>query len=363
MKESEIINKLRGAFPRSGLGDDAAVLRAFSGRVLLSADASVESVHYRKEISTLSQVVQKTITSNVSDIFAMAGEPRAVLLTAGLPSGFGESGLSLIIDGIDKGCRYYGIELAGGDTVRSPGPAFFSVSIIGEAPGGKIMTRSGARPGDQVFLSGDCGGSSAGMRILEGLLEGGSGWCAEALLPSEERDRAALKNLAGEISLFTGREDMMKMKERCGLGESAAELLRLMKMHLTPTAAGLDWKGMQKRGFRVTSVIDVSDGIGRDLASLCEESGVGAVIEEECLPVPDIISGLKDVERERINKLVLGSGEEYVLLLTARPTRDGGVPKGLIRIGEITTEEGGIVLAGKGGRKTGISRYGYEHDF
>ncbi len=363
MKESEIINRLRRAFPDSGLGDDAAVLRAFPDRVLLSTDASVEGVHYRGSICTLSQAVQKTITSNVSDVFAMGGEPSAILLTAGIPSGFGEPELTRIIDGIEKGCRYYGIELAGGDTVRSPGPIFFSVSIIGEAPGGKVITRAGARPGDQVFLSGECGGSSAGMAILESLLEGRSGWCSESLLPPEKQDHAALRNLAGEISLFTGQGQIREMEERCGLGRRAAGCLGLMKSYLAPSAAALDWNRMKRDKFRVTSMIDISDGIGRDLASLCGESGVGAVIEEKRLLVPAVISGSKGIGREKLLELALGSGEEYVSLVTVSLPEGGGGPKGLARIGEITANEGKVVLAGKDGREISLSGFGYEHSF
>ncbi|MCK4237121.1 MAG: hypothetical protein KAX38_08365, partial [Candidatus Krumholzibacteria bacterium] len=157
MKEREIIESLREAFPDAALGDDAAVLPGEKGELLVAADAVVEGVHFERSYSTLAQAVQKVITSNVSDIFAMGGKPDSIIFTAGLPKGFGKGELSEIIEGLKKGCGVYRLKLAGGDTVLSSGGLFFNMAILGDVRRGRAVLRRGACEGDTLVLFGDCG--------------------------------------------------------------------------------------------------------------------------------------------------------------------------------------------------------------
>ncbi|RJR27935.1 MAG: thiamine-monophosphate kinase, partial [Candidatus Latescibacterota bacterium] len=170
MKEREIIDRIRAAFPQSGIGDDTAVLPAAAGDLLLASDAVVENVHFVRRRSTLSQAIQKAVTANVSDVYAMGGRPEAILLSAGLPPGCSAEDVDSIVEGLSVSCEAYGVRLAGGDTVASPGGYFFDVAIAGSVPRGRAVRRSGARAGDAVVLFGEVGPSLAGLSLLAAFL-------------------------------------------------------------------------------------------------------------------------------------------------------------------------------------------------
>lgn len=362
MRENRVIEILRERFPESGIGDDAAVLSPPSGDMLLSADAVVEGVHYKRGLSTLSQVLQKVVTSNVSDIHAMGGTAAVILLTMGIPRGYGEEEIGEIVEGIEKGCDYYGLILSGGDTVLSPGAGFFSLTVLGEAGREAVCLRSGASPGDGIFLSGRCGGSALGLDILERLREGGGEAFGGIQCLANKRDREAITRLSARIDLYSDDEWVETEGEKSGLSEAGVECLQAVRDYLVPVSKPLDLKDITESGFKVTSMIDVSDGLGRDLFRLCDESGVGALIEEPDIPVPRLLERLQPDRKLRLDA-ALKSGEEYVKIVTLDTSRAGGVPDGLVRIGEATLESGKVLLRDREGHSRDISGLGYEHRF
>ncbi len=450
MRERDVIKRLRDAFKDYGIGDDAAVLASPEGELLFASDAVVEGVHFKRGCGTLGQAVQKVITSNVSDIYAMGGAPYAAVMTAGLPAGCGETEIDSIIMGAASACDVYGVKLAGGDTVRSPGGYFFDVAITGSVERGRAVRRTGARPGDAVVLFGACGGALAGFIILnvlyddvnrslsrnESITPGGAQLSdaaafIERLMPMDSGVRDRVKKIIPALSLAMAAEDIEHLCDGHGLGREAAPLLQLAARHLVPRARPLDRTLLGARSIsagaqsedpsradrsisagaqsmepslpaehpraagtpRVAAMIDVSDGLARDLRALCAESGVGASIEEALLPVHPVLGhiigprdsgevqsseqtigagGARDAQstgtpasiaRKSSVELILSSGEEYVLLAAVRGLAEGSVPPGGTVIGRIVERRRGFTIVTRDGESRPLPELGYEHLF
>lgn len=360
-----MIGFLRDSFPGAGLGDDAAVLEAPGAVLLFASDAVVEGVHFRLDFSTLSQVLQKVVTANVSDVYAMGGQPAGIVCSAGLPPGCGREELASIVDGLRRACEAYRLRLCGGDTVLSPGGYFFDVAVIGSLPpGGEPLRRAGARPGDALVVFGALGGALAGLRILEGIAGGpAAAGPLAALVPRGEAARA-LRDAAARFALDTGAGEVERLCAGRGLGAEAAAAAPLVQRHLCPRAAlpaALESGGGRRA---VRAAIDISDGLGKDLAALCRESGVGAVIDADAVPVPAALSAALGGARGAL-AFVLGSGEEYVLLAAVSdPGAVGaGGGAGAAVIGEVVEAEAGISVRGAGARAEPLRPNGYEHEF
>jgi thiamine-monophosphate kinase len=362
MREREFIAALQRAFPEALLGDDAAShrLEARGGRsggmIVLSTDAVVEGVHFDRRYGTLSQALQKLVTSNVSDIYAIGGRPETVLLTAGLPRGCTAGDAEEIIGGLKKGTSFYGVSLAGGDTVESGAVFFFNISIIGAQDSSMPVPRGGAGVGDSIVVFGTCGGSLLGLTLLRHLSgvrrkEGPPGRNAAGLPPWNE-----LSGILSELSIDT--DDAAIGLLAGGRGATVGHLLSLAKQHLVPEARPLPDDLLRADPAIVTAMIDVSDGLARDLRNLCEASCVGAVLDEEALPVPEGLPHLLGGEADYRREVVLSSGEEYVMLATCREKPPAGTV-----VGTIVPQEEGVTVVGRDGRKRELPDIGYEHTF
>lgn len=322
----------------------------------------MQDVHFRLDISTLSQAVQKGITSNVSDIYAMGGTPSSVAFTAGLPPGCGYDEIGGIVDGLRKGCRAYGITLCGGDTVSSPMGYFFNIAIVGSVPRGGAVMRSGAREGDRLVLFGEIGGSLAGLRILEmSLGERTDGEPLSRLLPAGDAARGRFLRAARRLSTGAGPGEFTGLCAEEGIDEKYSAALSLAATHLVPFASRPGWLLDAEGIVNVSAMIDISDGLARDLASLCAESGRGAIVREDRLPAPDALGDFED--RRLVRELVISSGEEYCLLAAVRGTGEKDLPSGASAIGEIASSGTGLVLMDAAGATSPFPRCGYEHIF
>ena len=235
--------------PEVGIGDDAAVLRAPAGGwILLAADAVVAGVHADLSLVGLDDMGWKAVASNVSDVAAMGGVPSHLLVTVAGPP---ETDLDLLYQGIEEAARTWACPVVGGDLANAV-QLVVSVTILGSLPGPPVL-RSGARPGDGIWVTGPLGLAAAGLRILKSVGKGAPGVAAEA----HRRPR--------------------------------------------PSVAA----GLAARAAGATSMIDVSDGLAADLGHLARRSGVG--VELESLPV-----GEPATEEE-----ALTGGEDFVLVFTA----------------------------------------------
>ena len=315
--------------PPLGPGDDASVL----GSLLLTTDALLEGEHFRTgEPAFL--IGRKALAVNISDIAAMGGTPRAFLTCLGLPSGTPGRALTDLVKGFASAAEQHRLSWIGGDTVRSRRGIVITVTVIGER-GRTVLTRSGARAGDGIFVTGPLGASAAGRALLE------SGWKAGA-------DGSA-RSPWGPAAATTRRRN--------------TELLRA---HLNPSPRVAAGRFLSE--FAVASAaIDLSDGLSLDLHRLCEASGAGALVYEESVPIAQATRAWARSARRDALHLALDGGEDYELLFTVPrpkerllsswPPGDGTGP---ILIGRVRPRGEGMRLVGARGRRKALRPRGYD---
>lgn len=310
-------------FVQVGIGDDAAVITPSSpavsgkrtGRLLITTDSLVEDVHFRRN-SPPDDLGWKALAVNISDIAAMGGVPRHYLVAISIPPSLSVEYLDSLFAGMKDAADRYGLSLIGGDTTSSPDRIYISITVLGETSDGAVL-RNGARPGDNVFVTGTLGDSALGLRILE---------------KTEVRGQRT--------------EDRYRT---------------IVKRHLRPTPRVKEGIILAKSGM-VNSMIDVSDGLLADLGHICEESGVGARINVDKLPLS---KGFRMLSTEYGGlELALSGGEDYELLFTGSPLLPSFLEKTkgvkYTAIGEIVKEKG-IAVSGADGSFYAIKGTGYDH--
>ena len=303
-----------------GIGDDAAVVRARRGRDwVVSTDAFIEGRHFLARLHPPYGVGYKALARAVSDLAAMGVTPRYFLLTLALPSGRAGRWLEDFAGGMADAARMFRMHLVGGDVSRYD-HVVAGVTVIGEAPRNRILTRSGGRPGDAIYVTGRLGAAQCGLEIL---LRSG---------------RRALRNYSYPVH-----------------------------RHLNPIPRLLigSWLAGQKLA---TAAMDISDGLSSDLARLCAASGVGAVVHAGALPIArDERPGTRRKpagEHGDELRRALHGGEDYELLFTVPrrlasriPRAYGGVA--ITHIGELTARR--TVRLEEYGRTRPLRPGGWEH--
>lgn len=297
----------------AGIGDDCAVVIPRKEKLLLTTDMMVEGVHFDLAFTTYFQLGFKTISVNVSDIFAMGGSPRFVLLDIAAPEGTHEDSVDSFLKGVEKALRRYRITLVGGDLSASDA-LVVSATLIGYAQ--RPVLRSGARPGDKIYITGNLGDSACGLELL--------------------------KRIKRPVSLETGE------KIHTPLGWST--MRPLLERHLLTEAR--DPAGIAAGA---SAMIDVSDGLFIDLYRLCEESRVGARIYIAQLPLSAQMIRAASYLGKEPDVLATSGGEDYELLFTASPRRRVNA----FCIGEITDSK--RVVVERDGSERPISPEGYQH--
>jgi len=273
-----------------GVGDDAALVRPPAGLELaLAADTIVEGIHFPASLSP-EDIGHRVLAVNLSDMAAMGAEPAWALLTLTLPRAEPEW-LRGFSGGLHELARRCGVQVVGGDTTA--GPLTATVAIAGFVPPGQALRRTGARPGDEVWVSGTPGDAAAGLAALTGRLE------------------APAEVIEALVRRFTRPEPRVPL-------------------------------GLVLRGV-ATACIDVSDGLAGDLGKLCAASGVAARVDSTCLPRSAALRSAVDPEAAR--RFVLTGGDDYELLFTLSPGTDAaplerGAGVALTRIGTMAAGYG-----------------------
>jgi thiamine-monophosphate kinase len=255
LNEKSLIERIRRAAAKSGqraslgIGDDSAVLRLPRGHeALVTTDFSLENVHFRREWHPPDSVGHRCLARGISDLAAMGGIPRAAFLSLALPPELPQSWVDKFVAGLLKLASRFSVSLAGGDTAQSPAGILADIVVVGSVPAGKAVLRSGARPGDFIYVTGTLGSAVAALNQLR---DG-----------KKLRPKSHPKHFYPEPRIAVGR------------------FLREKKL--------------------ASAMIDVSDGLSTDLGHICEESGAGAIIYECMLSLVSAV--------DRVNRFVSGHG-------------------------------------------------------
>jgi len=306
-----------------GVGDDAAVLEPGRGQQVLTTDLLIEGVHFERASISPRDLGAKAVTVNVSDVAAMGGSPRAAVAGIGLAPDVEAAWVMELYGGMRDACAEYALSLVGGDTNRAD-LVVVSVTVVGEVSPGRAVTRSGARTGDAIVVTGALGAAAGGLALSR------SQPATMTTALSKPWGRALLDALARPIA-------------RVGEGQTLAQ------------------SGAH-------AMMDLSDGLAKDLSRLCLASGVGARIELDAVPVAEPLrAGAASLGVDAL-ELALAGGEDYELVATldppdaeaARRVLDERFGVTLATVGTIIDGEG-VVAVGDDGRETPLGSMGWDH--
>ena len=333
-----------------GPGDDAAVIRPERGALdVLTTDAQVEGVHFDRRFVPPDAIGHRALAVNISDLAAMGAAPRAALLSLVLPDELEVAVVDAVVDGFTALAGRHRIAVIGGNITRSPrlgaaqaqGPLMIDVTAIGSVKPRRILTRAGARPGDEVFVTGTIGGAAVALNILR----------ARAGGPEGPPLRSA--DMAGNATPTSVDADL-----QVRLGENEQKYLRPEPR----VRAGL----LLGRNRAASACIDLSDGLADGLRQISAASGVGIIVEEAAIP---LAAGVAEFHRGLGTDALcaaLAGGDDYELLFTVRPVwrgrlravrrLAGDLP--ITRIGVVTRDTRLIVRSTAGDRDLPA---GFEH--
>jgi thiamine-monophosphate kinase len=330
MKELALIEHIRRDFASSrsravalGIGDDCAILRPPAGsEVLVTTDFTLEGRHFRRDLHPPESVGYRCLARGLSDLAAMGAAPMAAFLSLALPADLvstakGRAWITRFFNGLQALAKQHGITLAGGDTAQSPTDAILAdIVLLGTAPVGRSLRRSGAKPGDAIYVTGALGGAAAEL---------------SSMLARSTRI-GGIKKTANHPQMFP--------HPRIATGRA------LLRRKLA------------------TACIDISDGLSTDLAHLCRASNVAAELEQAAIPLHPFARKLASAAAL---SAALHGGEDYELLFAAPasarvPRKLAGVS--ITRIGQFTRRQARrplITLLGPGGSRATLEPQGWEH--
>jgi thiamine-monophosphate kinase len=308
-----------------GIGDDAAVIEPNGKQMLVTCDILAEGVHFDLTYSPLKHLGYKAAVVNISDIAAMNGTPKQLIVGISVSNRFSVEAIDELYAGILLACERYKVDLVGGDTTSSRSGLFISVTAVGEVEPGNVVYRSTAKENNLICVSGDLGGAYAGLLLLE-------------------REKKA----------FQANPDMQPELE----GYDYA-----LERQLKPEARMDIIRDLKAAGILPTSMIDISDGLASEILHICNDSKTGAVIYEEKLPIDTVVASIAE-EFEIVPAVAaLNGGEDYELLFTIDMKDYDKIQTipGITIIGHITEEAAGVNLMSNSGSLITIQAQGWNH--
>ncbi|MSO45663.1 MAG: thiamine-phosphate kinase [Acidobacteria bacterium] len=312
LTERELIARIQALLPPApdwllvGIGDDGAVVEHERNHVqVLTVDAVVEGVHFDRRFTPPDAIGHRALAVNLSDLAAMGAAPRLALLSFALPQSLPCADYDALVSGIVTLASRHQLHVVGGNLTRSPGPLLIDITVAGAVKRRQVLTRRGARPGDEVYVSGSIGAAVAGLRILRNRLQ-----------PSPTTDRA---HAAAATDACTRRYLYPEPRVRLGV--------------------------LLARNRAATACMDVSDGLADAAHAVARASAVGMVIDATALPIePGALDALAGPDADALDAALTG-GDDYELFFTAGPRsrgrlktvlRDAGVA--VTRIGVCTSD-------------------------
>ena len=307
------------------IGDDAAVIDNTGFLTVVSTDLLLESIHFDLMYAPLKHLGYKAVVINLSDIYAMNAQPKQITVSLALSNRISVEAVEELYEGIYAACKFYDVDLIGGDTTSSPRGLVISVTAIGQGEKDKLVYRNGAKVGDLICISGDLGAAYLGLQLLE------------------REKQLYLDNPKIQPEL-TGNDYLIARQLKPEARRDLIEMFR--KNKLVPT-----------------SMMDISDGLASELHHICKQSGVGAFIEETGVPIhPDTQEMAIKLKLDPIT-CALSGGEDYEMLFTINPDDIEKVKylPDIYIAGEIVPKEDGIKLHTRGGNIHPITAQGWKH--
>ncbi len=326
--EFGLIDRIKSKFTNKnaetikGIGDDAAVIDIGDKYMLVTTDILFEGIHFDLSYTPLRHLGYKAVAVNISDIAAMNGIAKQITVTIGLSNRISVEAIDELYEGIKFACDNYNVDLIGGDTSASASGFVISISAIGFVDKDKIAYRNGAKPNDILCVTGDLGAAYFGLQTLE----------------REKQVYLANPNMQPEL---TEKEYLV------------GKLLR-------PEARTDIIHELFDKGVVPSSMIDISDGLASELLHICTQSGVGAMVFEDKLPIEDITMLAATEFNVSPITAALNGGEDYQLLFTVKQS-DFDIIKNMSDVLPIgyMTQDTEVLLALNSGGTAAIKAQGW----
>jgi thiamine-monophosphate kinase len=306
-----------------GVGDDAAVIDHFGKQTVITTDLLVEGVHFDLMYTPLKHLGYKSVVVNLSDVYAMNATPTQIVISLAISNRFSVEAMDEFYEGVYAACQTYGVDLVGGDTTSSQKGLIINVTAIGEVAPNQFVKRSTAQVNDLLCVTGYLGGSYLGLLLLE-------------------REKKIFLETKGVQPDLENREYIVG---------------RLLK----PEARKDVIEFFEREKIRPTSMMDISDGLSSEVLHICKQSGVGAVLYEDKIPVHDDAKDFAYKLEMDPTACALSGGEDYELLFTIAQTDYDKIKEveGISVIGYITEQGEGATILTRGGNKHKLTAQGW----
>ena len=321
MNEFDFIDSLRqransrkhSARVLTGIGDDASIIAQSADRdLIVTTDLLVEGIDFHRGATPARLLGHKALAVSLSDIAAMGARPFWSLLSIGMPRAEWTTNFKDdFLEGYFALADRFGVTLTGGDVSETREGIVIDSIVLGEVKSGAAVKRSDARPGDQIYVTGNLGGAAAGLKLIE---------------------NGARVSEPGAVATGSGERDERKADE------DSIQSLLLRQLRPSPRVG---WGIVLGEEGLATAMIDISDGLSSDLNHLCRESQAGALIDSSSIPLDDDVKRLCGRRALDALALALHGGEDFELLFTVTPENVARLPKrvdgvAISHIGEIT---------------------------
>jgi thiamine-monophosphate kinase len=315
--------ELKNESSKYGVGDDAAVLSYPDKQVLVTTDLLMEGVHFDLTYVPLKHLGYKAAIVNISDIYAMNGSPKQMIISVAVSKRFCIEDMEELYAGIQIACEEHNVDIVGGDTSSSLTGLAISITCIGEADKEKVVYRNGAKETDLICVSGDLGAAYMGLQLLE-------------------REKTVLKGEKDVQPDFSGKEYLLERQLKPEARKDIIE--KLAQMNILPT-----------------SMMDISDGLSSELMHICTQSKVGCRVYEEHIPIDYQTAVMAEEFNMNLTTCALNGGEDYELLFTVPISEHEKIAEmeGVKMIGHITKQDLGCALITRDGQEFELKAQGW----
>lgn len=322
--------KLENASTLKGVGDDCAVLDYKDKQVLVTSDLLMEGVHFDLMYVPLKHLGYKAAMVNFSDVYAMNGWPRQLVVSMALSRRFKVEDIEQIYEGMKLACAHHHVDLVGGDTSTSLTGLALSLTCLGEGEKDKVVYRNGAGDTDLICVSGNLGAAYMGLQLLE----------REKAVYNQQFQEGKIQ---GEFHPdFSGQE-------------------YLLERQLKPEARRDIIERLNEAGVVPTAMMDISDGLSSELMHICRQSAMGCVVYEERLPIDYQTAVAAEQFNLNVSTCALNGGEDYELLFTVKLTDYEKVKEmdDIRIVGHITKADTGLILVTRDGQELSLKAQGW----